>query len=97
MSALSSGKIDEYKYLTGIEILPSKQRRVIEPSKLTYSSLGKLQKNTQTKATEDQAKKQVETLKVLKPNTQKLAIKDGIPENTLSEEAKNELDKIKEI
>ena len=49
------------------------------------------------KATEDQAKKQVETLKVLKPNTQKLAIKDGIPENTLSEEAKNELDKIKEI
>ena len=46
---------------------------------------------------EDQAKKQVEALEVLKPNIQKLTIKDGIPENKLSEEAKNELDKIKEI
>ena len=46
---------------------------------------------------EDQAKNQIEALEVLKPKTQKLTIKDGIPENTLSEEAKNELDKIKEI
>ena len=42
-------------------------------------------------------KKQVEALEVLKPNTQKLTIKDAIPENTLTEEAKNELNKIKEI
>ena len=41
-------------------------------------------------------KKQVEALEVLKPNTQKLTIKDTISENTLSEEAKNELNKIKE-
>ena len=41
--------------------------------------------------------KQIEALKVSKPNTQKLPIKDVIPENTLTEEAKNELNKIKEI
>ena len=36
-------------------------------------------------------------MEVLKPITPKLTIKDAIPENTLSEEAKNELNKIKEI
>ena len=36
-------------------------------------------------------KKQVKALQVLKPNTQNLAIKDAIPENTLSEDDKNEL------
>ena len=30
ISALSSGKIDKYEYLTGEEILPSHLRRVIE-------------------------------------------------------------------
>ena len=40
---------------------------------------------------------QGETLELLKPNTQKLTIKDVIPENTWGEEAKNELNKIKEI
>ena len=37
ISTLSSGKIDEYEYLTGEEILPPHQRRVIEQAKLTYS------------------------------------------------------------
>ena len=41
--------------------------------------------------------KKLEALEVLKPDTQKLTIKDAILENTLSKEAKNELDKIKEI
>ena len=43
ISALSSGKINEYKYLTGIlsEILPSNQRQIIEQAKLAYSPLGK--------------------------------------------------------
>ena len=36
MSALSSGKIDKYEYVTGEEILPSNQRRVIEQAKFTY-------------------------------------------------------------
>ena len=28
ISALSSGKIDKYEYLTGVEILPSNQRQI---------------------------------------------------------------------
>ena len=41
ISALSSGKIDKYRYLTGEEILPSDQSRLIEQAKFTYSPLGK--------------------------------------------------------
>ena len=40
-SALSSGKIDKYKYLTDEEILPSNQGQVIEQAEFTYSLLGK--------------------------------------------------------
>ena len=36
ISALSSGKIDKYEYVTGEEILSSDQRRVIEQVKFTY-------------------------------------------------------------
>ena len=61
ISALSSGKIDKYEYLTGEEILLSDQRRVIEQVKFTYYPLGKtLYKQTET--TEDQGKKQINTL-----------------------------------
>ena len=35
VSALSPGKIDEYEYLTGEEILPSDQVRLIEQAKFT--------------------------------------------------------------
>ena len=35
-SALPSGKIDKYEYITGEEILPSDQRRVIEQAKFAY-------------------------------------------------------------
>ena len=42
-------------------------------------------------------KKQVEAFKVLKSITQKLAIMYAIPENKWSEEAKNNLNKIKKI
>ena len=41
ISALLSGKIDKYEYLTGEEILPSDQSRVIEQAKFTYSPLSK--------------------------------------------------------
>ena len=41
ISAFSSGKIDKYEYLTGEEMLPSAQRRVIEQAEFTYSLLGK--------------------------------------------------------
>ena len=41
ISALSSGKIDTYEYLTGAEILPYNQHQMIEQAKFTYSPLGK--------------------------------------------------------
>ena len=41
ISALSSGKIDKYEYLTGEEILPPDQNRIIEQVKFIYSPLGK--------------------------------------------------------
>ena len=53
ISALSSEKIDKYEYLTGEEILPPDQRRVIEQAKFTYSSLRKAFVK-QTKTIEDQ-------------------------------------------
>ena len=34
--AFSSGKIDKYEYLIGVEILSSDQRRIIEQAKFTY-------------------------------------------------------------
>ena len=40
ISALSSGKIDKYEYLTSEEILPSNQKQVMEQAKFTYSPLG---------------------------------------------------------
>ena len=52
ISALSSGKIDKYEYLTGKDILPSNQQQIIEQAKLTYSPLWKGFEK-QIKATED--------------------------------------------
>ena len=96
ISALSSLKIDKYKYLTDEKTLPSDQRRVIVQAKFTYSPLGKTCEN-QRKTIEEQGNKQVKALEVLKPNTQKLTIKNVLPENTRTKQANNELNKIKEI
>ena len=41
ISALSSGKIHKYEYLTGEDILPYNQHQIIEQAKFTYSPLGK--------------------------------------------------------
>ena len=41
ISASSSGKINQYEYLTGEEILPSDQKQIIEEAKCTYSALGR--------------------------------------------------------
>ena len=41
MSALSSGKIDKYEYLTGEETLSSNLSRIIEQKKFKYSPLSK--------------------------------------------------------
>ena len=56
ISALSSGKIDKYEYLTGEEILPSNQQQIIEKAKFTYSPLGKAFEK-QIKTIEDQGEK----------------------------------------
>ena len=37
ISALSSGKMDKYKDLTGEEILPPNKNQIIEQAKLAYS------------------------------------------------------------
>ena len=61
ISALSSGKIDKYEYLTGEKILPSNQRQIIEQAKFTYPPLGKAFEK-QVKTVEDQGKKQVKAI-----------------------------------
>ena len=55
VSALSSGKIDEYEYLTGEEILAYNQKQIIEQAKFTYSPLGKAFEK-QIKTIEDHGK-----------------------------------------
>ena len=59
VSALSSGKIDQYKYLTGEEILSSKQKQIREPANFTYFPLGKALEE-QRKLIEDQERKQID-------------------------------------
>ena len=61
ISALSSGKIDKYEYLTGEKISPSNQQQLIEQVKFTYSPLEKAFEK-QTKTIEDQGKKQVKAI-----------------------------------
>ena len=53
ISALSSGKIDNYEDLTVEEMLLSDQSTIIEQAKFTYSPLGKAFEK-QTKTIEDQ-------------------------------------------
>ena len=45
ISALSSGKIHKYEYLTGEDILPSNQQQIIEQARFIYSTLGKAFEN----------------------------------------------------
>ena len=61
ISASSSGKIDQYEYLTGEEILPSNQQQIIEQAKFTYFPLGKAFEK-QTKTIEDQGEKQTNAI-----------------------------------
>ena len=65
ISALSSGKIHKYEYLTGEDILLSTQQQIIEQSKFTYSPLGKAFEK-QINTIKDQAQKQIEALESLK-------------------------------
>ena len=75
ISALSSGKIHKYEYLTGEDILPSNQQQVIEQARFTYSPLEKVFEK-QIKTIEDQGKKQVDALESLKPKEQTKPVED---------------------
>ena len=61
ISALSSGKIHKYKYITGEDILPSNQQQIMEQAKFTYSSLGKAFEK-QIKTIEVQGEKQIKAI-----------------------------------
>ena len=61
-SALSSGKLHKYEYLTGEDILPSTRQQIIEQTKFTYSSLGKAFEK-QIKTIEEQWKEQIKPIK----------------------------------
>ena len=56
ISALSSGKIRKYEYLTGEDILLSNQQQIIEQTKVIYSPLQKAFEK-QIKTIEDQGEK----------------------------------------
>ena len=61
ISALSSGKIHKYEYLTGEDILPSNQQQIIAQVRFTYSPLGKAFEK-QIKTIEDQGEKQIKVI-----------------------------------
>ena len=97
ISALSSSKIDKYEYLTGEEILPFDQTRIIQEAKFTYSPLRKAFEK-QIKTIEGRGKKQVEALETSKPgvNKQDKNFIDGIfPKKMRTYEMKNETYEIK--
>ena len=101
ISALSSGKIDKYEYLTSEEILPSNQQQIIQQAKFNYYPLGKALEK-QIKTIEDQGKKQV---KAIQDNKQIVNKDDGYKDKLLlsreREILKNicnkRLDKIEEL
>ena len=94
ISALSSGKIDKYEYLTGEEILPSNQQQIIQQAKFNYPPLEKAIEK-QRKTIEDQGEKQVNALKT---SYKKLpSIKDFVPTENFNLEIINEIKRNEEI
>ena len=94
ISALSSGKIDKYEYLTGEAILPSNQQQIIQQANFNYSPLGKAFEK-RTKTIENQGKKQVDALKT---SYKKLpSIKDFVTTEKFNLEIIAEIKRIEEI
>ena len=103
ISAISSGKIDKYEYLTGEEILPSNQQQMIEQAKFTYSPLGKAFEK-QTKTIEDQGEKQIKAIQDNKEQSVNINNDDYKDKLLLSKEREifkdiynKRLDKIEEL
>ena len=104
ISALSSGKVHKYEYLTGEDILLSNQQQ-IEQAKFTYSPLGKAFE-IQIKTIKNQRKKQIDALENLKDtNKQVVNINDDCEDKLLQSKEreifrkiyKKRLDKIEEL
>ena len=74
ISALWSGKIGKYEYLSGKGIIPSNQQQIIERAKFTYPPLGKAFEK-QIKTIEHQGEKQIKALKNLKPEKQTKSVR----------------------
>ena len=75
ISALSSGKIHQYKYLPGEDILPSNQQQIIGQGRFTYSPLRKAFEK-QINTIKDQGEKQIEALESLKQKERTKPIED---------------------
>ena len=77
ISALSSIKIDKYKYLTSEEVLPSYRKQIIEQATFAYSLLGK--------PFEKPSEKQVGAIRTLKLSNKKDELKqiEGLFPQTL--------------
>ena len=88
---LPSGKIDKYEYFTGENTFPSEQSRIKNKLSLHTFHLVKQMKEI------EQQGKTYWRFRSFKTHCRKLTIKDAIAENTWTKEAKNELNKIKEI
>ena len=89
ISALSSGKIDKYEYLTGDEILPFNQRQIVKQAKFAYSHLGK--------AFEKQTEKQVDAIKSLDISNKKVELKQIesiFPQNLMNDLIRTKLKEI---
>ena len=67
ISALSSGKLKKYEYLTGEEKFLSNQKQITEKANFIYYPLGKAFEK-QTKAIEDQGKNQISAIKSVENN-----------------------------
>ena len=96
ISALSSGKIVKYEYLTGEEILPSNQQQIIEQAKFTYSPFGKAFEK-QRKTIEDKGEKQI---KAIQDNRKQLIGDDDYKNKLLiskEREINKRLDKLEEL
>ena len=102
ISALSSGKIDKYEYLTGEEILPSNQQQIIEQAEFIYSPLGEAFEK-QTKTIKDQGEKQIEAIQDKRPiksiekftydiNDSPIVLKEKDTYNKLKEESYQKID-----
>ena len=89
ISALPSGKIDKYEYLTGEEVLLSNQRQIIEQAKFAYSLLGK--------GFEKQTEKQVGAIKSLDTSNKSKRIEGIFSQNFISHLIRAKLKEIVEL